>query len=138
MRIWVHFQYLCFKNFLMVYWGSNLDQIYYLHFRFKYLEHYRFSNHTTENHLVMLKLAFLHLWGCVWIWRHFLNKLSRSHALALVTCLSFGHKLKVRITIQNINGIGNLRKIYYFSWLYVYIFSKYICLVINGTFINCN
>ncbi len=34
-HMWTHFSYICFKTFPMVYWGPNLDHIYYVHFCFK-------------------------------------------------------------------------------------------------------
>jgi hypothetical protein len=104
----------------MVYWGSNSDQIYYLHFCVKYLKHYRFSNHTMENHLVVLKLTFLHL--C----RNVLNLKTFFEQIIMFSCLSFGHGLKARITIQNINGIGNVKNQLFFMTLHAHLFKVYL------------
>jgi hypothetical protein len=34
-HMWTHFSYFCFKTFPIVYWGPNLDHIYYVHFCLK-------------------------------------------------------------------------------------------------------
>jgi hypothetical protein len=44
-----------------------------------------------------------------------LNPKTFFEEIIMLSCLSFGHELKAKITIQNINGIGNVKKSTIFS-----------------------
>ncbi len=65
--MWVHFQYLCFKTFLMEYWGLIWMSFIICTFVLDTQDFTRLQFLKWKPHLGVLRFIFLHLWKCAWI-----------------------------------------------------------------------
>jgi hypothetical protein len=67
MEMWVHFQYLCIKTFLMVYWGPIWVSFIICTFVLNIQDSMKLQFLKWKTHLGVLKSILLLLWKCAWI-----------------------------------------------------------------------